>query len=118
MSDMPWRLAARRKDVSERWFFRFGPRCDAVVITPQALYLIEAETRRPVNGLNELEIYARNYRHVPILKPYVDLPLKVQLVTPIMDQYVAEIMKARGWDYVIYHPLWIDEHLRRWGVIE
>lgn len=118
MTDKPWRLAAKRRDIDAKWFYRFGARCDAVVITPEALHIIEAETRRPIIGLSELEVYAENYKYVPALKPWVDLPLKVQLVTPIMDEHVAAIMRSRGWDYVIFHPPWIDEHLKRWGIIE
>jgi hypothetical protein len=117
-SDKPWKLAARRKDVTPEWFYRFGPRIDAVVINNGTLWLIEAETRRPVNGLSELELYAANYKNSLLLRPYAYLPLGVMLVSPILDEYVAAIMKAKGWVYKVYHPPWITEHLKRWGIIE
>ena len=118
VSAKPWRLAGNREDVNPRWFWRFGPRIDAVVVDDGHLFLIEAETRRPVIGLSELEVYATEYVNSLVLRPYIDLPLRVQLVSPIFDEHVAKIMAERGWQYVIYHPPWIDEHLRRWGVIE
>jgi len=118
VSAKPWQLAGNREDVNPKWFWRFGPRIDAVVVNDGHLYLIEAETRRPVIGLSELEVYAKEYVNSLVLRPYIDLPLKVQLVSPVFDEHVAKIMAERGWEYVIYHPPWIDEHLRRWGVIE
>jgi len=118
VSAKPWQLAKSRTDVNEKWFFRFGPRIDAVVIKDGTIYLIEAETRRPVNGLSELEIYAANAFSNPQLRPYEKYNMRIQLVTPIEDEHVMVLCKSRGWDYVLFKPDWINEHLRRWGIIE
>ncbi|MEM2272302.1 MAG: hypothetical protein QXP56_06535 [Archaeoglobaceae archaeon] len=118
VSAKPWKLAASRKDVDAKWFYRFGPRVDAIVVKNSTLYVIEAETRRPVNGLSELEVYVDNLFSNPELRPYEKLELRVQLVTTIFDEHVAAICRRRRWDYVLFRPDWINEHLRRWGIIE
>jgi hypothetical protein len=117
MGDTPHSHAKGRADVTAKWFWRYGPRADAIVIMPDKLVLIEAETRRPVVGLSELDVYSREIDRSPHLFPYNKLPKEIVLVSPIFDRHVAEVCEAKGFKYVIFHPDWIDEHLKRWGVI-
>lgn len=117
VGDFP-HVAAKHSEVKDaKWFWRYGPRIDAIVIANGTLYLIEAETRRPVNGLSELELYNSLIEQTPHLGPYLKFPRKIILVTPVMDPNVARICAEKGWEYEIFRPTWIDEHLRRWGVI-
>ncbi|MEM3675386.1 MAG: hypothetical protein QXG08_07955 [Candidatus Methanomethyliaceae archaeon] len=117
VGDYPHTAASQLEGVTPEWFWRFGPRVDAIVIADGVMYVIEAETRRPVNGLSELELYNALIDRSPHLGPYLKFPRRIVLLTAVFDPNVAAICKTRGWDYEVYKPDWLDEHLRRWGVI-
>jgi hypothetical protein len=114
----PHELARGRTDVSPEWFWRFGYRADAVVVADSTLYVIEAETRRPVTGLAELLVYMRGVDEAPNLGPYRLLDRRGILLTTFMDRRVYEEAVRHAIEYVVYRPEWIIPHLKRWGVID
>lgn len=114
----PFRLAMHDTGVTPSWFWRFGYRVDAIVVDDNTLYLIEAESRRPVNGLSELQVYYNAVDDSPNLGPYRLLDRKAILLTTVMDDRVYELCKKLGFEYVVYRPDWIIPHLKRWGVID
>ncbi|MEM0010358.1 MAG: hypothetical protein QXW39_07415 [Candidatus Bathyarchaeia archaeon] len=117
LGDVHHRYAAQFK-LSPEWYARYAKRCDAVVITPTTVHLIETETRRPVTGLSELLVYKALLPHTPELKPYlIGREVKLHLVTWYADDDVMIEAKKNNIDYVIYYPEWLKEHLFRWGLI-
>jgi hypothetical protein len=117
MGDTPQQLAKGRTDVDAYWFWRYGPRADAIIVLPDKVILVEAETKRPVVGLSELEVYANEFYRSPHLAAYTRLPLEVVLLTPVWDRHTAEVCAKKGWKYVIWCPDWLIPHLKRWGVL-
>jgi len=117
LGDLPWRYALH-SEVDYRYFLRYAKRADAVVITPEEVVIVETETRRPVVGLSELLLYKDLVDETPDLKPYLTgRKIRLILVTPLPDDDVMRSCKKHGIEFVIYHPEWIDEHLKRWGVL-
>ncbi len=117
MGDLPHRLAKGRTDVNPRWYYRFGPRADAVVITKSSIDIIETESRRPMNGVSELLVYRNLAPATPELHPFTHLPIRAILVAPVFDKNVWAVCREHNIIYKVYHPGWMDKHLRRWGVI-
>jgi hypothetical protein len=118
ITGVPYEYAKGRTDVSPQWFWRFGYRADAIVVNDSTLYVIEAESRRPVTGLAELIVYLAGVDKSPNLGPYRHLDRKGILVTTIMDEEVYRQCLKNNIEYVIYRPDWILPHLKRWGVID
>lgn len=117
LGDLPHRLAMH-SEVDARWYLRYAKRADAVVITPEEVVVVETETRRPIIGLSELLVYQQLLPHTPDLKPYLlDRRVRLILVSPLPDADVIRECQRHGIEYAIYFPEWIEEHLRRWGVL-
>lgn len=116
MGDTAWRYGKAMK-LPERYFFRYGRRCDAVVITRKDLNLLEAETRRPIYGYEELLVYRKLLPLTPSLKPYLNLPVRCILVSPVWEADVYDMCHERGIEYHLYRPKWIFEALMRWGIL-
>ena len=117
LGDLPHRLAAR-SELSPEWYARYAKRADAVIITPEEVVVVETETRRPIIGLSELLIYRDLLPHTPDLKPYlIGRKIRLVLVTPLPDEDVMIRCEKEGIEFVIYFPEWMEQHLRRWGVL-
>jgi hypothetical protein len=117
LGDLPHRLAMQ-SELSPEWYARYAKRADAVVITPEEVVVVETETRRPIIGLSELLVYRDLLPHTPDLKPYlVGRRTRLILVTPLPDEDVMVRCQKEGIEYVIYFPEWMEQHLRRWGVL-
>lgn len=114
----PYQLAQGVAGVTPKWFWRFGYRADAVVVSDNTLYVIEAESRRPVNGLSELLVYLASVDDSPNLGPYKLLERKGILLTTIMDRRTYEECLKHNIEYAFYRPEWIIPHLKRWGVVD
>jgi len=101
-----------------RWFWRYGRRADAVVVTKSDVWVIETETRRPVQGLAELLVYKERLPETVHLKPWLrGRRVRMLLVSPFLeiDTYLAA--KNAGIEIAVYRPAWLDEALLRWGVL-
>jgi len=117
LGDLHYRLASR-SGLSPEWYARYAKRPDAVVITPEEVVVVEAETRRPVIGLSELLVYKELLPHTPDLKPYlIGRKTRLILVTPLPDEDVIVECRRHGIEFVIYFPEWLEKHLIRWGVL-
>jgi hypothetical protein len=117
LGDLAWRYAAS-SPFEYTYYLRFAKRCDAVVITPEEVVVVEAETRRPIVGLSELDVYKSLLPETPDFKPYlIGRSVRLVLLTPIPDEEVMRECVKKGIEYVVYFPEWIREHLIRWGVI-
>jgi len=100
-----------------KYFWRYGRRPDAIVLTRRDINVIEAESRRPVNALNELELYRRLFPITPEFKPYLRYPQNYILVSPLWVSDVADLCRVKGILYILYRPKWVIESLMRWGVL-
>jgi hypothetical protein len=117
LGDLPHRLAMRTQ-LSPEWYARYAKRADAVVITESEVVVVEAETRRAIIGLSELIVYRDLLPYTPDLRPYlVGRKTRLILVTPLPDADVIKQCQIMGIEYQIYFPEWLEEHLKRWGVL-
>jgi hypothetical protein len=112
--DLAYRLGAPHP----RWFWRYGRRADAVVVTKSDVWVIETETRRPIQGLAELMVYKERLPDTPHLKPYLNgRKVHMLLVSPFLEADTYLAAKQAGIEVAVYRPKWIEEALSRWGVL-
>lgn len=118
VGDTPHDLARRFGAPHPRWFWKYGRRADAVVVTKSAVWVAESETRRPIQGLAELMVYKERLPDTVHLKPWLNgRAVHMLLVAPFLeiDTYLAA--KRAGIEVAVYRPKWIDDALIRWGVL-
>jgi hypothetical protein len=111
-------LAHRLGAPHPRWFWRYGRRADAVVVTKSDVWVIESETRRPIQGLAELMVYKERLHDTVHLKPWLSgRKVHMLLVSPFLEADTYMAAKAAGIEVAVYRPKWIEEALIRWGVL-
>jgi len=112
----PLELRLRYPDLDiERWARVWAKTADAIVITPNALLLIEGELRRPVVAIGELLVYRDLVPQTFSLARYWSLPVKTILLTPLGDPTLETVLQHLGIETVPYRPFWVDDYLRSVG---
>ena len=99
----------------DRWARVWDKTCDAIVITPTALVLIEGELRRPIVAIGELLVYRELLPQTQSLAAYWSMPIRTVLLTPLPDPTLEVVMKRLGIEIALYRPLWVEEYLRTVG---
>ena len=113
---VPLELRHRYPDLDiDRWARVWDKTCDAIVITPTALVLIEGELRRPIVAIGELLVYRELVPQTESLAAYWQMPIRTILLTPLPDPTLAIVIKRLDIEIVEYRPLWVDEYLRQVG---
>lgn len=86
------------------------PRADAIIVTKDTLFVIEAKLMKILDGLSKLPFYADLIDSTPELTAYKDLPRKMVLVSPSLPGWA--VMLATHHEVVIeyYHPAWIHDY--------
>lgn len=97
----------------ERWAKVWDKTCDAIVITPGGLVLIEGELRRPVVAIGELLVYRELIPQTTSMARYWSLPIRTILLTPLPDPTLEPVLRHLGIQVVEYRPLWTEEYLRQ-----
>lgn len=111
-------LAHRLGAPHPRWFWRYGRRADAVVVTKSDVWVIESETRRPIQGLAELMVYKERLPDTVHLKPWLNgRKVHMLLVSPFLEADTYLAAKQAGIEVAVYRPKWIEDALIRWGVL-
>ena len=113
---VPLELRHRYPDLDiDRWARVWDKTCDAIVITPTALVLIEGELRRPIVAIGELLVYRELVPQTESLSQYWQMPIRTILLTPLPDPTLEIVIRRLGIEIVEYRPLWVDEYLRQVG---
>ena len=82
---------------------------DAVVVTPTELIVIEGTMWRADAKVGQLQGYLLIVRFTPALQPYLDRPIRGELITGQHDPLAEKIAERAGIRYVHYEPAWIDD---------
>jgi len=86
---------------------------DAVYITEDTVYIIEAMIRADPKKIGQLELYLKLVPHTPELKPYLK-GRKIQgvLLYCIEDPVMVAMAREKGFLCVKYVPEWLPDYLR------
>ena len=104
---LPTRLTASgRLKVSRPW----RPEADALVWLDDALLLIEAKVAEYVSGLAKLPLYRSLVPLTPELAEWASWEVRLRLVVPRAQNWVAAMAAAAGVEIVLYEPAWMVEY--------
>lgn len=110
----PLELRQRYPDLDvDRWARVWAKTCDAIVVTPTDLVLIEGELRRPVAAIGELVVYRRLVSQTQSLARWWSAPIRTLLLTPLPDPTLDPILEELRIEQIQYRPLWVEEYLRQ-----
>jgi len=93
-----------------RAFRPYRPEVDALVITKNAIILIEAKVHRYVDGIGKLLVYEALVPDTPELAPYLDRPVKKRLLLPILPEWIVPLAKRLNVELVTWAPDWVLEY--------
>lgn len=89
---------AKYMNVLLRW-------CDAVVEYQGKLLIIETKLRPNLGAIGQLEGYKKLLKVTPEFSSYENWPIKMVLVSPVLDLGIAEICSEKGIIYDVWKPL-------------
>jgi len=99
-------------------YFRSWQRyADAVVVTDDGLYLIEAKVHNLRIGISYLLEYKDLIPQTPELRPYINRPLHLRLVIPVPDPWIMQNAQKFGIEVDVYQPEWLVPILKEKGLI-
>ena len=112
VGSLPKRMKGRFLDeAGERMLGEFRRWCDAIVIMPDRLVLIEAKIKPQPGVISQLLLYARLLPKTPELAEHKHKPIEMGLVCAIEDPLVTHLAREMGILVVNYSPVWIKEYL-------
>ncbi len=91
----------------------FRPECDAIVILPNHLLLIEAKVWNIVNGLAKLPLYKSLIPFTPELAQYQPREVLMQIVVGWTNSNLETMAHDLGVTIKIYSPPWLDEVVQK-----
>jgi hypothetical protein len=89
------------------------PECDAIVLHPNWLILIEAKVWHIVDGMAKLPLYKSLIPFTPELKEYATRPVEMELVAAWTNPSLEIMCRSAGIRLVVYHPEWINDVVNR-----
>jgi len=87
----------------------FRPECDAVVVLPNYLLLVEAKVWNVVNGLAKLPLYKSLVPVTPELKEYQPREVLMELVVGWTNPNLERMASDAGVKVVLYNPPWLAD---------
>jgi len=112
----PEELAKAYPEIPLEHFRRWRFFVDAVVVLKDRMILIEGKIRKPAQGLGQLLIYRALLPQTPELKPYVNLPIEMRLVTPRPDPRIIWICQSLGITVDVWSKPWVQQYLHELGL--
>jgi len=112
----PEALAKAHPEIPIEHFRRWRFWIDAVVILRDRMVLLEGKLRKPAEGLGQLLLYRALLPQTPELKPYINLPIEMRLVTARPDPRVIGVAASLGITVDIYSPQWVIDYLHSLGL--
>ena len=78
--------------------------CDAVFLEDGIMWIVEAKLRPDLGAIGQLEGYKELLRVTPEFSAYEKWPIKLILLSPIMDLGIAEICTKKEIIYEVWKP--------------
>jgi len=113
----PEELKKRYPDLNPRYFMIWQPFADAVVVTKDTIWIIEAKIRNPTGAVGQLKRYVMAAYETPELKKYMDRPVKGLLVMALRNPEIERFALMEGIQVDYYMPKWVADYLREVGVL-
>jgi len=104
-------------ELGTEWFKVWLPTADSVVITEDAIYIIEAKIRQPRAAVGQLLDYKLQLPKTPEFKRYLDRPIYCVLVVPYPDPMLRELCETHGIIMDVYRPNWVIDYMRERGLL-
>lgn len=104
-------------DVPPSHFKVWQPWVDAIVVTPQYLYVIEAKIRNPRMAIGQLLDYAERVPYTPELARWLPREIIKLLVIPFRDPMIVDLCRKYGIQVDVYRPQWVIDYMREVGLI-
>lgn len=77
---------------------------DAIFIENGFVNIVEAKLRPELGTIGQLEGYQELFKVTPEFSDYSNWPIKLILLSPVMDLAIAEICSKKRISYEIYKP--------------
>jgi hypothetical protein len=87
----------------------YRPECDAIVILPRHLLVIEAKVWNIVNGLAKLPLYKSLIAATPELQQYLPRDIIMRLVVGWSNTNLEIMARDLGVEIKIYAPKWLAD---------
>jgi hypothetical protein len=87
----------------------FRPECDAIVVLPRYLVLIEAKVWNIVNGLAKLPLYKSLVPVTPELKQYLPRDIIMEIVIAWTNPNLEVMARDLGVTVKVYNPPWLKD---------
>jgi len=87
------------------------PVCDAVVLLPDEVHLVEAKIREERGKVEQLLVYEYQFPRTPEFKAHWKKKIRKILLTPKDQGEFENFLQKYGIDVVYYRPAWIEEYL-------
>ncbi len=100
-------MAAEGYERAIRMSRPYRPECDALVILPNYLLLIESKVWNVVNGLAKLPLYKSLIAATPELKQYMPREVIMRLVVGWSNTNLEIMARDLGVEVKIYAPAWL-----------
>lgn len=86
---------------------------DGIVFDGSSVIIIEAKIQPNSEGLGQLLEYRKLFPETPEFSQFKDRPIRLQLVTTVLDESIKSVADSIGIEYVIFNPEWAVEELNR-----
>ena len=77
---------------------------DAVFLEDGIMYIVETKLRPEFGAIGQLEGYRELLKVTPEFSAYENWPIKLILVSPVLDLGIAEICTKKGIIYDVWEP--------------
>jgi len=77
---------------------------DAVFLEEGIMYIVETKLRPTFGAIGQLEGYKELLRVTPEFSAYENWPIKLILVSPMLDLGIAEVCSKKGIIYDVWKP--------------
>lgn len=78
--------------------------CDAIFIHDSVVYIVEAKLRPDLGTIGQLEGYKELFVITPEFSQYWNWPVKLILLSPVLDLNIAELCKKKEITYEVWQP--------------
>jgi len=113
----PEELTKRHPELPEAYFRRWRRYADAIVILKDKMVCLEADVYHSRRGIADLIEYRRLVPQTPELRRWLELPLEIRLVVPIVDPTTVETAAEVGAIVDQFLPDWLKPILRKRGLL-
>ena len=77
---------------------------DAVFIENGVVYIVEGKLRPNLGAIGQLEGYKELFRVTPEFQQYWEYPIKMILLSPVLDLNIAELCRKKDIIYEVWTP--------------